>query len=158
MHVYKSTAGVWAEAAGSPVALGHTSQAGGTPPEAAGIAISDDGTKIVVTNYENDSISVLTQTAGVWSKTSDYDLRPGIENPALSGIPGGAYPFWVVDCEKQHGLCFVHARSRDRRSKHHQCRGALPHNAHQADWPAAEVNSECRGNHPLCRRRPSRLE
>ncbi len=95
MHVYKATAGVWAEAAGSPVALGHTSQAGGTSPEAAGIAISSDGTKIVVTNYENDSISVLTQAAGVWSKTSDYDLRPGIENSALSGTPGGAYPFWV---------------------------------------------------------------
>jgi YVTN family beta-propeller protein len=95
VHVYKPTAGVWAEAAGSPIALGHASQAGGTAPEAAGIAISSDGTKIVVTNYENDSISVLTQNAGVWSKTSDYDLRPGIENAALSGVPGGAYPFWV---------------------------------------------------------------
>jgi DNA-binding beta-propeller fold protein YncE len=96
VHVYTPTAGVWAEAAGSPIALGHTSQAGGTSPEAAGIAISQDGTKLVVTNYENDSISVLTQASGVWSKTSDYDLRPGIVNPAQSGTPGGAYPFWVT--------------------------------------------------------------
>ena len=96
VHVYAPTAGVWAESANSPVKLGHVSQAGGTSPESAGIAISQDGTKIVVTNYENDSISVLTQSSGVWSKTSDYDLRPGIENPALSGTPGGAYPFWVT--------------------------------------------------------------
>ena len=96
MHVYTVTGGVWAEAAGSPVLLHHTSQAGGTGPAAAGIAISGDGTKIAITNYENDSISLLTQSAGVWSKTSDYDLRPGIENAAQSGVPGGAYPFWVT--------------------------------------------------------------
>ncbi len=96
VHVYVATGGVWTESANSPIKLGHVSQAGGTSPEAAGIAISQDGTKIVVTNYENDSISVLTQSSGVWSKTSDYDLRPGIENPALSGTPGGAYPFWVT--------------------------------------------------------------
>jgi DNA-binding beta-propeller fold protein YncE len=96
VHVYAPTAGVWAEAAGSPIALKHTSQAGGTGAEAAGIAISADGTKLIVTNYENDSISVLSKSAGVWTKTSDYDLRPGIENPALSGTPGGAYPFWVT--------------------------------------------------------------
>ena len=96
VHVYKLTAGAWGEAAGSPITLGHASQAGGTPPEAAGIAISNDGTKIVVTNYENDSISVLTQSAGVWSKAADYDLRPGIINPTNSGTPGGAYPFWVT--------------------------------------------------------------
>jgi DNA-binding beta-propeller fold protein YncE len=96
VHVYKLNAGAWGEAAGSPIALGHASQAGGTPPEAAGIAISNDGTKIVVTNYENDSISVLTQSAGVWSKAADYDLRPGIINPTNSGTPGGAYPFWVT--------------------------------------------------------------
>ena len=95
VHAYVPTGGVWAEAAGSPIALKHTSQAGGTGPQAAGIAISADGSKLVVTNYENDSISVLTKSAGVWTKASDYDLRPGIENPAMSGTPGGAYPFWV---------------------------------------------------------------
>lgn len=64
MHIYTSTAGVWAESA-TPVALGHTAGLGsGTPPEAAGIAISSDGTKIVIANYENDSISVLTKASG----------------------------------------------------------------------------------------------
>jgi YVTN family beta-propeller protein len=96
VHIYTATAGTWAEAAGSPIALGHTSQAGGTPPEAAGIAVSSDGTKMVVTNYENDSVTVLTKAGSAWSKTSDFDLRPGIINSAQSGVPGGAYPFWVT--------------------------------------------------------------
>jgi YVTN family beta-propeller protein len=96
VHVYTLTAGTWAEAVGSPIALGHTSQAGGTAPEAAGIAVSNDGAKMVVTNYENDSISLLTKSGGVWIKTSDYDLRPGIIDTAQTGTPGGAYPFWVT--------------------------------------------------------------
>jgi DNA-binding beta-propeller fold protein YncE len=96
VHIYTLTGGLWGEQTGSPIALGHTSQAGGTPPEAAGIAITADGNKLVVTNYENDSISVLTKSGGVWSKTADFDLRPGKINPAQSGTPGGAYPFWVT--------------------------------------------------------------
>jgi DNA-binding beta-propeller fold protein YncE len=96
VHVYNVTGGVWAEAAGSPIALGHTSQAGGTSPEAAGIDINSDGTKLIVTNYENDSITLLSKSGSTWSKTMDLDLRPGIINPALSGTPGGAYPFWVT--------------------------------------------------------------
>jgi sugar lactone lactonase YvrE len=96
VHIYTLTGGLWAEQAGSPIALGHSSQAGGVPPEAAGIAITADGTKLVVTSYENDSISVLTKSSGVWSKTADLDLRPGIIDPTKSGTPGGAYPFWVT--------------------------------------------------------------
>lgn len=96
MHIFNLTGGVWQEATGSSVALGHTSQAGGVGPEAAGIAITADGSKIVITNYENDSISVLTKSAGVWTRTVDLDLRPGKINPALSGTPGGAFPVWVT--------------------------------------------------------------
>jgi YVTN family beta-propeller protein len=96
VHTYTLTQGVWAEAAGSPVSLGHASQAGGVHPEAAGIAITADGKKLVVTNYENDSISVLTKSDGTWSKTDDFDLRPGVIDAAQSGKPGGEYPFWVT--------------------------------------------------------------
>ena len=98
VHVYTTTgaAGLWAEAPGSPIALGHSSQAGGTRPAAAGIAITADGTRLVVTNYENDSISVLTRSGDAWKKTADLDLRPGVINPAQSGTPGGGYPFWVT--------------------------------------------------------------
>jgi DNA-binding beta-propeller fold protein YncE len=95
VHVYIPQAGVWAET-GSPIPLGHTSQAGGTPPEAAGIAITQNASKIVVTNYENDSVSILTKSAGTWSKTADFDLRPGKIDAAQSGVSGGTYPFWVT--------------------------------------------------------------
>ena len=96
VHVYSLTGGVWAEQTSSPIAMNHTSQAGGVVPEAAGISISQDGTKLVVTNYENDSITLLTKTNNVWSKTADLDLRPGVIDPSKSGVAGGGYPFWVT--------------------------------------------------------------
>ncbi len=95
MHIYTQTSDTWTEQTGSPIALKHTSQAGGTSPEAAGSAISADGSKIVITNYENDSISLLTKSNGTWTKSADFDLRPGKIDPAQSGVSGGGYPFWV---------------------------------------------------------------
>ena len=95
MHIFHLTGVVWREQTDSPIALDHVSQAGGTDPEAAGIAISQDGSKIVITNYENDSISILAKSGNSWSKTTDFDLRPGKINPSQSGQPGGGYPFWV---------------------------------------------------------------
>ena len=95
IHVYTLNGGLWGEATGSPIALGHLTQAGGVVPEAAGIAITADGTKLIVTNYENDSISVVTKSSGVWSKTADLDLRPGVIDPAQTGRAGGEFPFWV---------------------------------------------------------------
>jgi DNA-binding beta-propeller fold protein YncE len=96
VHIYTLTAGVWAESASSPVALGHSAGLGsGTPPEAAGLAVSSDGTKMVVANYENDSVSVLTNSGGVWSKTSELDLRPTTVSLHPNGTFGGEYPFWV---------------------------------------------------------------
>lgn len=95
MHIFTASGGVWSESA-TPVALGHSAGLGsGTPPEAAGIAISSDGTRIVIANYENDSVSVLTQSGGIWSKTGEIDLRPAtvVLNP--NGTFGGEYPFWV---------------------------------------------------------------
>jgi DNA-binding beta-propeller fold protein YncE len=106
IHVFDLTAGVWAERTGSPIALGHTATTAtgtqpagvgnGVSPAAAGIAISADGTKLVVANYYNDSISILTKTGATWSAPVNFDLRPGKIDPANeSGIPGGEYPFWV---------------------------------------------------------------
>jgi len=104
VHIFGLSGGVWAEQAGSPVSLGISAQVANPGasnpvslpgPAASGIAITNDGTKLVVTNYENDSISVLTKSGGTWSKTADLDLRPGKINPANSGVPGGAFPFWV---------------------------------------------------------------
>jgi len=90
--------GVWAEQAGSPIALGHGGIGVGlsVKPQAAGIAVTADGSKLVVTNYYNDSISVLTKTQAGWSVASELDLRPGKTNPNASGVPGGEYPLWVA--------------------------------------------------------------
>ncbi len=96
VHVFNLKGDAWTEDASSPISLGHKSQAGGVPPEAAGIDITADGTKLVVTNYEHDSITVLTKSGGAWSKAADFDLRPGIIDPSKSGVPGGEYPFWVT--------------------------------------------------------------
>lgn len=103
VHIYSRQAGAWAEAAGSPVALGHTAtggvSAGGlgieTPPEAAGIAVSQNGRKLIVADYENDAISTLQKQDGKWTKTAELDLRPGKDGTGKAGTPGGAYPFWV---------------------------------------------------------------
>ncbi|MBV8571552.1 MAG: beta-propeller fold lactonase family protein [Acidobacteriaceae bacterium] len=95
VHVYTQTGGKWGEAADSPIALGNTQQVSGVNPEAAGIAITKDGSKLVVTNYENDSITVLTKSGATWAKTGYLDLRPGVINPAQDGVPGGEFPFWV---------------------------------------------------------------
>jgi DNA-binding beta-propeller fold protein YncE len=104
VHAYALTAGVWAEETGSPIALGHTvnpaTDGSGVGLEvtsqAAGIAITQDGTKLVVANYYNDSISILTKSKTSWAVNSELDLRPGKENSANSGVPGGEYPLWVV--------------------------------------------------------------
>jgi YVTN family beta-propeller protein len=98
VHIFTLQMNRWIEQPGSPVALGHSSGVGlGVAPAAAGVAVSQDGTKIVVANYYNDSISVLGPNGnGAIVKTAELDLRPGIINPAQSGVPGGEYPYWVT--------------------------------------------------------------
>jgi YVTN family beta-propeller protein len=98
VHLFDRGVNGWAERAGSPLALGHTAGVGnGVKPEAAGIAVSADGKKLVVANYYNDSVSVLTKTDNNWSAPSELDLRPGKADPAnASGVPGGEYPFWIT--------------------------------------------------------------
>ncbi len=97
VHIYDAGASGWAERSSSPVALGHPAGIGlAVKPQAAGIAITNDGNKLVVANYYNDSVSILTKSSGTWSKTGELDLRPGKINPAQTGVPGGEYPFWVT--------------------------------------------------------------
>jgi DNA-binding beta-propeller fold protein YncE len=97
VHIFTLQSGVWIEQPGSPVALGHSSGVGaGVPAAAAGIAVTQNGLVLVVTNYYNDSISILTLSNGAWRKTAELDLRPGVINPAQSGVPGGEFPLWVT--------------------------------------------------------------
>ncbi len=118
VHIFtlNTATGMWAEAANSPLPLGHgplgglgLNVTGGGPfpiyegvavtPCAAGVAIASDGRTLVVANYGNDSITVFNRGYGSftsWSAGKELDLRPGKSNPAQSGVPGGEYPFWVV--------------------------------------------------------------
>jgi YVTN family beta-propeller protein len=97
IHVYGIQGdGSWAEI-GTPIALGHTTGNGMPNPSTfvtGGLAVTADGTKIVIANVYNDSISIV-DVAGR-SVIKEIDLRPGVIDPALNGVPGGEYPFWVA--------------------------------------------------------------
>lgn len=97
LHTYAQSNGSWSEV-GTPISLGH---AGGlmqqetqTGPTAAGLGITADGRTVVVANWETDSVTSVDVLNGV--KLADYDLRPGVINPAQSGVPGGEFPFGVA--------------------------------------------------------------
>jgi len=93
VHIFDLKPTGWAEAPAA-VQLGHGLGTDGlVGPAAAGIAVTDDGTRLVVANYENDSISIVS--AVTRKKIGELDLRPGRNNPADSGVAGGEYPFWV---------------------------------------------------------------
>jgi hypothetical protein len=58
LHVYHWNGSMWEEKNGSPIGWGHTAGAGvGVRPLAAGVAVNASGTRVLVANYENDSIS-----------------------------------------------------------------------------------------------------
>lgn len=94
VHVFGQSGSAWAETA--TVSLGHGNGVGlGTnTPVVAGIAVTQDGTRLVAANFRNESISVVDLSTRV--KTAELDLRPGKINPAQAGVPGGEYPFWVA--------------------------------------------------------------
>jgi DNA-binding beta-propeller fold protein YncE len=88
--------GSWAEV-GTPIPLGHTTGNGMPNPSTyvtGGLAVTADGTKVVIANVYNDSISIV-DIAGR-SVIKEIDLRPGVIDPAQNGVPGGEYPFWVT--------------------------------------------------------------
>lgn len=94
VHVYRRDGGQWQEA-GAPIALGHTAGLGrGVQPMAAGLAVNRSGTRLIVSNYENDSVSLIDLSTR--TVLNELDLRPGKSDPSQRGEPGGEYPFWVV--------------------------------------------------------------
>jgi YVTN family beta-propeller protein len=97
IHVFTMNgSGQWAES-GTPIALGHKTGLGLFPsdilPETAGLAITPDGSKLLVVNYENDSFSIVDPKAR--KVLTNFDLRPGVINKADIGEPGGEFPFWA---------------------------------------------------------------
>ena len=103
VHVFKKNDALWAEAL-PPIALGHKAGLGintdemvkgkATKPLAAGLAVSADGTWLVVANNMNDSVSVIDLAAK--KVVAELDLRPGKNDPAKKGVAGGEYPYGVA--------------------------------------------------------------
>jgi hypothetical protein len=98
VHQYTLTGGTWQET-GAPISLKHNRISNALFPNdigalTSGIDITQDGSKLVVANLENDSISFIDLTTR--AVVEELDLRPGKIDPANSGVPGGEYPFWVT--------------------------------------------------------------
>lgn len=94
VHVFSLSGSTWTEN-GAPITLGHNNKGEGlgVRPMAAGLSVNASGTHLLVANYENDSVSLVNLAAR--AEVDEFDLRPGKINPALSGTPGGTYPFAV---------------------------------------------------------------
>jgi YVTN family beta-propeller protein len=94
VHVFKRASGTWAETS-APIPLKDTpTYASGAGSQAAGLAVNSDGSRLVVANYESDSISVIDTSAG--AVVAVLDLRPGKIDPSKAGVPGGEFPYWVA--------------------------------------------------------------
>ena len=101
VHIYRiDRAGNWSQD-GSPIPLGHSAGNGlirGNAkllrPMAAGLALLNSGQRLLVANYENDSISVVDVAQR--KVVQELDLRPGKIDAKLSGHPGGEFPYDIV--------------------------------------------------------------
>jgi YVTN family beta-propeller protein len=79
---------------GVPVMLGHAAGAGlRVKPAAAGI-VGATATRLLVTNFFNDSVSLIDASSR--NVIAELDLRPGKIDPRQRGVPGGTYPFRVA--------------------------------------------------------------
>ena len=76
VHFYDWNGSSWAES-GTPIKLGHAGALalGNITPGAMGLAVTGDGKRLVVANYENDSISLIDIVGR--TVLGELDLRPG---------------------------------------------------------------------------------
>jgi DNA-binding beta-propeller fold protein YncE len=97
VHTFTLQGGQWAEF-GTPINLGHycdvMCEETETGPTAAILGITADGNTLFVANHETDSITSVDLVHGV--VLQEYDLRPGIINPAQTGVPGGEFPYGIA--------------------------------------------------------------
>ena len=97
VHTFTLQSGLWAEL-GTPINLGHycdlMCEETETGPTAAILGITADGNTLFVANHETDSITSVDLVHGV--VLQEYDLRPGIINPAQTGVPGGEFPYGIA--------------------------------------------------------------
>ena len=94
LHLFRRAGAGYAEA-GPPVALGHAAGLGAqVKPQAAGVAFSPDGARVLVANYYNDSVSLVDVRRR--AVVAEQDLRPGKIDPRRAGVAGGEFPFAVA--------------------------------------------------------------
>lgn len=97
VHTFTQQSGQWAES-GTPINLGHYGDLmqleTQTGPTAAILGITADGNTLFVANHETDSITSVDMVHCV--VLQEYDLRPGIINPAQTGVAGGEFPYGVA--------------------------------------------------------------
>jgi DNA-binding beta-propeller fold protein YncE len=95
--------GGWRQA--RTIALGHKAGLGiEVKPEVAGLAISPDGRRLLASNLQNDSVSLIDLDRG--AVVAELDLRPGIEDRSRAGAPGGTFPqpvIWTSDAKAYVG-------------------------------------------------------
>ena len=89
--------------ASAVIRLGHNQGNGvEVKPQTAGVAVSPDGTRALVANYYNDSVSLIDLATN--AVIVERDLRPGKIDPAKSGVPGGEFPFAVAWTDATHAV------------------------------------------------------
>jgi DNA-binding beta-propeller fold protein YncE len=94
VHSYGKFGNLWSEF-GTPIPLGHAAGLGlQLKPMPAGVDVTSNGQRLVVANYENDSISVVD--LGTRKNSGDLDLRPGKSDATKAGVPGGEFPYGVA--------------------------------------------------------------
>jgi DNA-binding beta-propeller fold protein YncE len=81
----------------------------GSTGEVSGLAVNADGTRLLVANIMNDSVSLIDLASG--GIIAEQDLRPGMIDPKRHGQPGGSYPRAVVWSSPTHAYV---ASERDR--------------------------------------------
>jgi YVTN family beta-propeller protein len=116
VHTFTLQSGLWAEAPGSPIALGHIGdimeRETETGPTAAILGITPDGNTLFVANHETDSITSVDLVHG--KVLQEYDLRPGIINQAQTGVPGGEFPYGIAVASNANGSTVYVSSVRDR--------------------------------------------
>jgi YVTN family beta-propeller protein len=94
VHTFAKKTNLWAES-GAPIPLGHSAGLGiEIKPMVAGVGVTVDGSKLVVANYENDSVSIVDLASR--KIAAEIDLRPGKSDASRAGTPGGEFPYGVA--------------------------------------------------------------
>ena len=92
--VYEFAKGADGFAAASSFKLGHAAGVGlSVKPAAGDLAVSPDGRRLLVANFQNDSVSLIDLASG---QMREQDLRPGVIDPARAGAQGGSFPRALV--------------------------------------------------------------